>query len=78
MEASISMPAMIFTTAQPWVVFLRALKGQVSVFQLTADFMAAYPGDIGTRYWRLKSNTAKWSISKDRVYGLAFDVREVL
>ncbi len=78
MQASVQMPAMIFSVAQNWVTFLRALKGPTCVFQFSTAFMTAYSGDIGTRYWRLKSNTVKWSVNRDRTYSLQFDVIEAL
>jgi len=78
MEASVVWPAMTFTTAQPWIVFLRALKGQSGVFQFNSAFMSAYSGDIGSRFWGLKNNTVKWSVTKDRAYSLSFDIREAI
>lgn len=77
-EAFVTMPAMPFAVAQPWVVFLRALKGQANVFQFSAAFMAAFAGDLGSRYWALKSNSRSWSVSGGKIYGMSFEVREVL
>lgn len=78
MEASVVMPPLRNADGQNWVAFLRSLKGIASVFQFTAAFMAAYPNDVGTRYWRLKSNTAKWSIDDNRHYRIQFDIREAI
>jgi len=78
MEASVVMPPMTFVNAQAWVAFLRALQGVGNVFQFSAAFMAAYPADLGSRYWRLKQNTRKWSISQARLYGLQFEIREAI
>ena len=74
-EASVTMPAMPFDVAQPWVTFLKDLKGAKCVFQFSTSFGAAYP-EIGTRYWRLKSNARRWSVTRDRVYSIQFDIRE--
>lgn len=78
MEASVTLPPLPYTDGQQWVTFLRSLKGIAGVFQFSAAFMAAYPNDIGTRYWRLKSNLRKWSVTKDRYYGIQFDCREAI
>lgn len=74
-EASITMPAMKYADAQNWVTFLKALKGTLCVFQFGSAFGAAYP-EIGSRYWRLKGNSRKWSVTKDRVYSIQFEIRE--
>jgi hypothetical protein len=78
MEVEVSMPAMPYAVAQSWVTFMRNLQGQLNVFQFTVAFMAAYPGDLGTRYWRLKSNARQWSIDEMRMYGLHFGCREAM
>jgi len=78
MRAAVVMPPLPYATAQTWVAFLRSLKGIACVFQFSAAFRAAYPNDVGDRYWRLIDNAAKWSISPDRYYRLQFDVREAL
>ena len=77
MECSVSMSAMPHAVAQPWVTWLRALQGVMNVFQFGAAFTAAYSGDLGTRYWRLKSNQRKWSVSEARMYGIHFECVEV-
>jgi hypothetical protein len=83
MELSVSLPAMAWVTAQAWVQFLRDLQGMKNVFKFNDAFRAAYPNDLNNadtsaRYWRLKDNTRKWSVSDARVYGIQFDVREAL
>ncbi|HXI88450.1 MAG TPA: hypothetical protein VNH18_05435 [Bryobacteraceae bacterium] len=78
MEASVTMPPLPYAVGQEWVSFLRNLKGIGGVFQFTSAFMSAYPNDIGSRYWRLKGNLRKWSISKGRFYGIQFDIREAI
>ena len=78
MEISVSMPAMPYAVAQSWVSFLRNLQGQANVFQFTAAFTAAYSGDLGSRYWRLKSNQRKWSVNEARMYGIHFEAREAM
>lgn len=77
MEVSVSMPPMTQANAVAWVAFLRALKGVVNVFQFTSAFMAAYP-ELGSRYWRLKSNTAGWTVANTRLYGVTFEIREAV
>lgn len=77
MELRVNLPPLQYPYGQEWVSFLRALKGMVGVFQFTAAFTAAYPNDLGTRYWRLKNNAqGKWTVSKDRVYLISFECRE--
>jgi hypothetical protein len=78
MEASVSLPPLTYAQAQAWVTFLRNLKGVAGVFQFGSAFTAAYSADLGTRYWRLKSNARKWSVTNARLYGIQFDVREAL
>lgn len=85
MEAMVYMPPMTDTDAQEWLAFLRALQGIANVFQFTSAFAAKYPESItaGTsppqpRYWRLKSNTRKWSINDSRLYGISFEIREAI
>ncbi len=85
MEANVTMPALSDAQAQDWVAFLRALKGQRNVFQFSAAFASAFPASVsdgaspaGQRYWRLKTNAAKWSISLAKIYGIQFECREAL
>ena len=78
MKASVAMPPLAPDEAQTWVAFLRSLKGIAGVFQFSAEFMAAYPNDVGTRYWRLMDNTVRWSINPSRYYGVQFECREAL
>ncbi len=78
MEANVSLPALTDEQAQDWIQFLRDLKGVANVFQFTAEFATAYPASIGTRYWRLKSNQRKWSVSEARLYGVQFEIREAI
>ena len=76
MTLRVNLPPMVYTYGQEWVAFLRSLKGVVGVFQFTAAFMAAYPNDLGSRYWKLTSNQRNWTVSKDRVYLISFECRE--
>jgi hypothetical protein len=77
--AEISMPAMIYTDAQAWTAWLKSLVGPVNVFQFSAAFMAAYPNDFpGSVYWRLTQNTSKWSVTRERVYGISFNCRQAI
>jgi hypothetical protein len=78
MSLRVNLPVLIYANAQPWVAFFRSLKGKAGVFQFTAAFMAAYPNDLGSRYWRLKSNSRQWTVSKDRVYLISFECREAI
>src|ERR1041385_4715845 len=78
MEASVSLPPLTDAQAQAWIQFLRDLKGMANVFKFSDAFVAAYESSIGNRYWRLKSNQRKWSISEARVYGISFEIREAL
>lgn len=74
-EMSVSMPAMNHTNGELWVTFLSSLKGVACVFQFGSAFGAAYP-EVGSKYWRLKTNTRRLSVSKDRVYSVQFEIRE--
>lgn len=84
MEASLSLPPLTDTDAQAWIAFLLALNGVANVFQFSSAFAAAYPASLKTgsplaqRYWRLKSNQRKWSISEARVYGIQLEIIEAL
>lgn len=78
MEMRVTMPPMPFAQAQPWIDFMRQLKGAACVFQFTAAFMAAFPADLGSRYWRLKGNSRKWSVVNGKIYGFSFDIMEAL
>lgn len=77
-KANVSMPAMTDANAQAWITFLTSLNGVSNCFQFSTAFAAAYPSSIGTRYWCLTSNERKWSINTNRMYGIQFEVREVL
>ena len=76
MGLRVIMPPMTYTTAQPWIAFLRSLVGMANTFQFSSAFTAAYANDLGGRFWRLKSNDRKWVVSKDRVYLITFECRE--
>lgn len=76
MRATVIMPPMQYAAGQTWVAFLRSLKGNLGVFQFSAAFMAGYPNDVGTRYWRIIDSTVKWSISQDHFYRIQFELRE--
>jgi len=85
MEAEVALPAMVDSDAQAWISFLKALEGQANVFQFSASFYAAYPASIGDGgsppgglYWRLKKNSASWSVGEDRTYRISFAVRQAL
>jgi hypothetical protein len=79
LEASITMPTMLLAVAQPWIDFLRSCKGQACVFQLPT-FLATYvpTGAVPALYWRLKNNSAKWSVSPGNIVGMQFDIREAI
>ena len=80
LEASITLPPMTQTEALPWVNFLLSLNGQAGVFQfanaLLASLIPAAANASG--YWRLKSNSRKWSVGEALIYGFQFDIREAL
>lgn len=78
MEASVSLPPLTIAQADAWITFLRDLKGMANVFQFQTAFSSAYSSSIGSRYWRLKSNQRKWSITEARVYGIQFEIMEAL
>lgn len=78
MEASVSMPPLTKAQAQAWVQWLRDLNGMANVFQFGTAFDVAYNESVKSKYWRLKSNTRKWSISEARMYGIQFDIQEAL
>ena len=85
MEAVVTLPSLSDATAQAWITFFRALKGQACVFQFTSAMQAAFPASIGDglspvggRYWRLKQNSVKWSLSLGKIYGVTFEIVEAL
>lgn len=85
MEAIVSLPPLTDAQAQAWVSFLFALQGIANVFQFNSAFVAAYPLSLNNngsppvpRYWRLKSNQRKWSVSEARLYGIQFEIREAI
>ena len=77
MEASVQWSNMTKADAQAWIQFLRDLDGVANVFRFSAAAEAAFP-EIGSRYWRLKVNTRKWSVSLGQIYTLRFDIMEAL
>jgi hypothetical protein len=77
-EATVQLPPLTAAQADAWITFLVDLKGMANVFQFGTAFSAAYSSSIGSRYWRLKSNQRKWSISEARVYGIQFEIMEAL
>lgn len=77
MEGSVTMPNMKQPDAENWIQFLRDLQGQGGVFQWGAACQAAFP-EIGARFWRLKSNTRKWSVVPGFIYAMRFDIMEAL
>jgi hypothetical protein len=79
MEASLTMPQMLLATGQPWIDFLVACRGRACVFQLPSFLAAFVPsGAVPGTYWRLKENTAKWSINLAFIVGMEFDIREAI
>lgn len=76
MEINLNMPAMPQATAEAWITFLRALDGMANVFQFGAAFAGQYASSIGSRYWRLRNNSPKWSVSDMRVFGIQLELIE--
>jgi hypothetical protein len=57
----------------------RRLQGPACVFQLPTFLAAFVPsGAVPGTYWRLKENTAKWSINPGFIVGMQFDIREAI
>ena len=72
---------MDYTSAQTWISFLIAASGTQCVFQLPTTFSG--PGLVPisltpSGYFRLKSNTVKWTISPGLLYDFSFDLRSAL
>ncbi len=79
LEVSVSLPPLTVAQAQQWVAFFRALRGQANTFQFSAAFVAAYPWLLDSSwFWRLKSNTRKWSLTNQRVFGVQFEAIQVI
>lgn len=79
LEASITMPSMELATAQPWIAFLRACKGQACVFQLPTLLASLVPsGAVPGLYWRLKTNNVRWSVNLGFIVGMEFEIREAI
>lgn len=76
MECSVAWPAMSPATAGAWITFLQALKGPVNYFAFTSAFTAEYAASLGSRFWRLKTNTVKWTVMPNRYYSISFEIRE--
>ena len=82
-EASVSLVPMYKETAQPWIEFLENCKGSANVFTFPSGVCTTFPNELTTdgtspRYYRLKSNTAKWSIKTGDLYSIVFEVREAI
>jgi hypothetical protein len=70
------MPPMDMTTAGPWLTFLQQAHGQANVFLIpNAAFAAMLPGTT-TGYWRMKTNSVKWSINEANIVGIQFEMRQ--
>lgn len=82
-EGSVSLPLMTATVAQPWLTFLEACEGPSCVFTFPSGVCSQFPNELTTdgttpRYFRLKSNTSKWSIKTGQLYSIVFEVREAI
>lgn len=81
-ELSVTMPALTYAQAQAWTAFLDQLEGVANVFQFGSAVCAAYPGELmggspaAALYWRLRSNSRKYSIPEDRCYRIQFEVMQ--
>jgi hypothetical protein len=80
MELSVTMPAMSQLEAQPWVDFLISCRGMASVFQIAnSTWLGLIPATANVNgYWRLKSNSVKWSVNEALLVGLEFQIREAI
>ena len=84
LEANVQLPPMLLADANNWLAFLQALHGPVNTFQFSSAFVAAYPlflkggSPLASLYWRLKSNSAKYSLNHQRVFGFQFEILQVL
>jgi hypothetical protein len=76
MEATLALPPLTQAQSEAWITFLRAMNGVANVTQFGAAFAAQYASSIGNRYWRLKKNLRKWSISEARVFGIQLEFIE--
>jgi hypothetical protein len=82
-ECSVSYASMTISQGQTWAVFLESLNGQLDVFRFSDALIAVYVNELTTdgstpRYWRLKTNQVKWSVKEGSVYGVSFELREVV
>jgi hypothetical protein len=79
LQFHVDMPPMNFATAQNWVTFLKSLYGQACVFEFSSTLTAAYPLDFPSgAYWRLVSNSVKYTINQNHLYSVSFDVRQAI
>src|ERR1700722_16557669 len=71
-EVSVSIAAMTSATAQAWVTFLQSLQGPVCAFCFSTSLCNLYLNELtlagvasstNQRYFRLKANAVKWSVS---------------
>jgi hypothetical protein len=83
-EASVILPTMTQSQAQPWIEFFQALRGMAGVFQFGSAVCEKFPLELmagsppSPRYWRLKQNSVKWSIKPGPFYNLTFEIREAI
>ena len=81
MELKISMPPMEGVINGPaWVNFLISCNGMSAVFQIAnTTWIGLIPASANVNgYWRLKTNSAQWSINDGVIYGMVFEIREAI
>lgn len=79
LEFRVNMAPMNFATFQNWIAFLKDLDGQANVFEFSSALTAAYPNDFPSgAYWRLISNTVRYTINQNHLYSLTFDIRQAI
>jgi hypothetical protein len=78
-EMKVTMPPMNATDGMTWAQFLISCNGPASVFTLPTAVVALLPtGIVPGGYWRLKTNTVRWSVNEGLIYQLEFELREAI
>jgi hypothetical protein len=79
LEVAATLPPLDYTDAQTWINFLIQASGTQCVFTLPATFSSTVPiSETPSGYFRMKSNTIKWTISPGPLYNFSFEMRAAL
>jgi hypothetical protein len=80
-EVSLSMPPMTASQWSSWETFFDSCKGQVCVFVVpfyTLNTTVFTTDGTTQRYFRLKTNSTKYSIQTGNIYHVVFEIRSAI